>query len=98
MILPHITINRPLPVDIAWLWVSKEVLHRLIFLMRCHLCLDWCFDKIEPTRFGDKISRSLEQKFQNNVEGSIKKIQAPWNAIRYPYSEAECIISMVLDI
>ena len=57
----------------------------------CHLCLDWCFDKIEPTRFGDqKYLEALEQKFQNNVEVVNKKgaIQAPWNAIRYPYSEA----------
>ena len=29
---------------------------------------DWCFDKIEPTRFGDQKYQALEQKFQNNVE------------------------------
>tara|TARA_B110001450_G_C17561773_1_gene457043 strand:- start:6 stop:953 length:948 start_codon:yes stop_codon:yes gene_type:complete len=64
----------------------------ILFLQEwCGLCLDWCFDKIELDRFGDqKYLEKLELKFRPHVEIVKQKgaIQAPWNAIRYPHSEA----------
>ena len=54
-------------------------------------CLDWCFNRFEYGRFGDqKYLDAWPQRFNNQVHvlGALNSILAPWNATRFPYSEA----------
>jgi hypothetical protein len=53
-------------------------------------CLDWCYDRVEPGKFGDQ--KYLEEwpiryGDQTHVLTNPGLIQGPWNAMRFPYSE-----------
>ena len=53
-------------------------------------CLEWCYDRVEPGKFGDQ--KYLEQwpidyADQTHVLSNPGLIQGPWNAMRFPYSE-----------
>ncbi len=54
-------------------------------------CLEWCFNRVENGRFGDQ--KYLDEwpiRFPDDVHvlTALNSILAPWNAIRFPYSEA----------
>ena len=54
-------------------------------------CLEWCFNRAENGRFGDQ--KYLDEwpvrfKDQVHILSALNAILAPWNAIRFPYSEA----------
>jgi len=54
-------------------------------------CLEWCYDRIEEGKFGDqKYLDDWSFQFTETVHILQHKewIQAPWNAIRFPYSDA----------
>ena len=55
------------------------------------LCIDWCYDKSEPGRYGDqKYLERLEQKYPDDIHVLEQKefCQAPWNHLRFSYSDA----------
>jgi hypothetical protein len=54
-------------------------------------CIEWCFNRVEPGRFGDqKYLDDWPQRFSNHVHVLQDKslMQAPWNATRFPPSDA----------
>lgn len=55
------------------------------------LCIEWCYDRVEPGRFGDqKYLEVLARQFHPNVlVNPVNGVfQAPWNASRFPFSDA----------
>ena len=55
------------------------------------LCIDWCFARFEDSKFGDqKYLDNWPKKYAELVHVVSNKewFQAPWNATRFPYSEA----------
>ncbi len=54
-------------------------------------CVEWCFARHEPGRFGDqKYLDDWPERFAGlvHVLNRRESLQAPWNARRFPYSEA----------
>jgi hypothetical protein len=54
-------------------------------------CVEWCFARVEDGKFGDqKYLDDWPERFGNLVHVAAPKsrFQGPWNATRYPYSEA----------
>jgi hypothetical protein len=54
-------------------------------------CLDWCFARAEPDRFGDqKYLDTWPKKFPETVHvlNSVEKTQAPWNATVFSPDDA----------
>lgn len=54
-------------------------------------CIDWCYARKEENKFGDQ--KYIEHWFDINPDGfhvlkQIEFLQAPWNATRFPYSNA----------
>jgi hypothetical protein len=53
-------------------------------------CIEWCFARFEPGRFGDqKYLDDWPKRFGSLVHVTTDRswFQAPWNADRFPYSE-----------
>lgn len=53
-------------------------------------CIEWCFARIEPGRFGDqKYLDDWPKRFGPLIHVTTDRswFQAPWNAARFPYSE-----------
>jgi hypothetical protein len=53
-------------------------------------CIEWCFARVEPGRFGDqKYLDDWPKRFGPLVHVTADRswFQAPWNADRFPYSE-----------
>ena len=53
-------------------------------------CLEWCFARFEDGRFGDqKYLDDWPERFADEVHVLQKQeyMQAPWNAVRYPYGQ-----------
>lgn len=54
-------------------------------------CLEWCYARFEDGKFGDqKYLDDWPERFPNHVHVLMNKewALAPWNASRYPYSQA----------
>ncbi len=54
-------------------------------------CIEWCFARVEDGKFGDqKYLDDWPERFGDLVHVATPKgrFQGPWNATRYPYSEA----------
>jgi hypothetical protein len=54
-------------------------------------CVEWCFARFEEGRFGDQLYlNDWPERFGARVHvlQRIELAQAPWNATRFPYSEA----------
>ncbi len=54
-------------------------------------CVEWCFARAENGKFGDqKYLDDWPERFSDLVHVAMPKsrFQGPWNATRYPYSEA----------
>jgi hypothetical protein len=54
-------------------------------------CIEWCFNRAEPGRYGDqKYLDDWPQRFPGHVHVLQDKslLQAPWNATRFPPSDA----------
>ena len=65
---------------------SQEILARWQFQ-----CLEWCYDYVEDGKFGDqKYLDSWPDEFADQVHVLSRPslIQGPWNATRFPFSEA----------
>jgi hypothetical protein len=53
-------------------------------------CVEWCFARIEDGKFGDqKYLDDWEERFVESVHVLQEQeyMQAPWNAVRYPYGQ-----------
>ncbi len=54
-------------------------------------CLEWCYARVEDGKFGDqKYLDDWPQRFGDlvHVATPTSRFQGPWNATRFPYSEA----------
>jgi hypothetical protein len=54
-------------------------------------CVEWCFARVEDGKFGDqKYLDDWAERFGPlvHVAGPKSRFQGPWNAVRFPYSEA----------
>ena len=57
----------------------------------CNQCLDWCYNRYEDGKFGDQMYLNKWDDTYFDAVASIENINyllAPWNANRFPYSEA----------
>jgi hypothetical protein len=54
-------------------------------------CVDWCYARYEDGKFGDqKYLEEMQDKYKNLIHTPSKYeyFQGPWNATRFPYSQA----------
>lgn len=67
-----------------YLWFRNNKNGRNILNWWTDLCIDWCYGKHEPGRFGDQKYLELFSKGWSNVASTvIKGCCAPWNICKY---------------